>query len=104
MNDPDHSRPAIPPPSQPAPDHQPNLLDQVRPTLRSLHYSIRTEDAYVQWIERFIHIHGKRHPREMGELEVDAFLTNPTVEGNIAASTQNRAMSERRCFSPRRFW
>jgi integron integrase len=58
-----------------------------------MHYSIRTEDAYVQWIKRFILFHGKRHPLEMGESEVEAFLNHLAVEGNVAASTQNQALS-----------
>jgi hypothetical protein len=70
----------------------PRLLDQVRDTLRTLHYSIRTEDAYVQWIRRFILYHGKRHPLEMGEAEVEEFLTHLAVERNVAASTQNQAL------------
>jgi integron integrase len=69
------------------------LLDRVRETLRARHYSIRTEDAYVQWIKRFVLFHGKRHPLEMGEREVEDFLTHLAVTGNVAASTQNQAMS-----------
>ncbi|MEO6148320.1 MAG: integron integrase, partial [Sulfuriferula sp.] len=55
--------------------------------------SIRTETQYVQWIKRFILFHGKRHPREMGAAEVEAFLTHLAVEGSVAASTQNQALS-----------
>lgn len=72
---------------------KPKLLDQVRQHLRVLHYSIRTEDAYVQWIRRFILFHGKRHPREMGEPEVEQFLSYLAVEGQVAASTQNQALA-----------
>ncbi len=61
--------------------------------MRVLHYSIRTEDANVQWIRRFILFHDKRHPREMGEPEVELFLTHLAVEGQVAASTQNQARS-----------
>ena len=71
----------------------PKLLDLVREKLRLLHYSIRTEDQYVQWIKRFILFHGKRHPREMGGGEVTAFLTDLAVRGKVAASTQNQALS-----------
>ena len=71
----------------------PKLLDQVREKLRLKHYSIRTESQYVQWIRRFILFHGKRHPRDMGASEVEAFLTHLAVEGNVAASTQNQALS-----------
>lgn len=71
----------------------PKLLDRVRERIRFKHYSIRTEDSYVQWIRRFILFHGKRHPSEMGAVEVEAFLTHLAVEGNVAASTQNQARS-----------
>ncbi len=71
----------------------PKLLDRVRERIRYKHYSIRTEDSYVQWIRRFILFHGKRHPSEMGAFEVEAFLTHLAVEGNVAASTQNQARS-----------
>ncbi|MGA9396606.1 MAG: integron integrase [Azonexus sp.] len=71
----------------------PKLLDRVRERIRFKHYSIRTEDSYVQWIKRFILFHGKRHPAEMGAVEVEAFLTHLAVEGNVAASTQNQARS-----------
>ena len=57
------------------------------------HYSIRTEAQYVQWIRRFILFHDKRHPREMGAREVEAFLTHLAVDGNVAAATQNQALS-----------
>ena len=69
------------------------LLDQVREATRRLHYSLRTEDAYVLWIKRFILLHGKRHPLEMGEPEVVAFLTHLAVHEDVAASTQNQALS-----------
>ncbi len=68
------------------------LLDQVREATRRLHYSIRTEDAYVLWIKRFILFHGKRHPLELGEPEVVAFLTHLAVHEDVAASTQNQAL------------
>ncbi len=71
----------------------PKLLDRVRERIRFKHYSLRTEDSYVQWIKRFILFHGKRHPAEMGAVEVEAFLTHLAVEGNVAASTQNQARS-----------
>ena len=61
--------------------------------IRQKHYSIRTEQAYVDWIRRFILFHGKRHPLEMGEPEVEAFLTHLAVNRNVAASTQNQAFS-----------
>ena len=73
--------------------HPPRLLDRVRSVILTRHYSIRTEQAYVQWIRRFIPFHGKRHPPEMGEREVEAFPTHRAVEAHGAASTQNQAMS-----------
>ena len=68
------------------------LLDQVREEIRVRHYSIRTEEAYLNWIRRFILFHGKRRPMEMGESEVQEFLTHLAVEGKVAASTQNQAL------------
>lgn len=69
----------------------PKLLDQVRNRLRVKHYSIRTEQAYVDWIKRFILFHHKRHPKDMGAREVEAFLSHLAVEGKVAAATQNQA-------------
>ena len=71
----------------------PKLLDVVRAKLRLKHYSIRTEEAYVDWIRRFIIFHKKRHPKEMGIPEIEAFLTHLAVNANVAASTQNQAFS-----------
>jgi integron integrase len=71
----------------------PKLLDQVRDALRVKHYAYRTEESYLQWIHRFIVFHGKRHPKDMGESEVQAYLTHLAVQGNVAASTQNQALS-----------
>jgi integron integrase len=72
---------------------EPRLLDRVRVSIRTKQYSIRTEQAYVDWIRRFILFHGKRHPMEMGKAEVEAFLTHLAVNRNVAASTQNQALS-----------
>jgi len=69
------------------------LLDQVRDAIRLKHYSIRTEQAYVNWIKRYIYFHNVRHPAEMGAPEIQAFLTHLAVEKNVAASTQNQAFS-----------
>ena len=69
------------------------LLDQVRETLRSKHYSIRTEESYVDWITRYIRFHQLRHPRDLGLAEIEAFLTDLAVAGHVAASTQNQARS-----------
>ena len=71
----------------------PKLLDQVRAKIRLKHYSIRTEQAYVDWIRRFILHFGKIHPRELGAREVERFLTHLAVAGKVAASTQNQAKS-----------
>ncbi len=71
---------------------EPRLLDRVRASIRTKGYSIRTEQAYVDWIRRFILFHAKRHPGEMGKAEVEAFLTHLAVNRNVAASTQNQAL------------
>lgn len=68
------------------------IFHESRPPLVK-HYSIRTEQQYVQWARRFILFHDKRHPRELGAAEVEAFLTHLAVEGNVAAATQNQALS-----------
>ena len=65
------------------------LLDRVRHTARVKHYSYRTEQCYLYWIERFIRFHGIRHPDTMGEPEVEAFLTHLAVNDHVSASTQN---------------
>lgn len=75
------------------PSGQPRLLDQVRDEIRLRHYSIRTEQSYLGWIRRFILFHHKRHPREMGAEEITRYLTHLAVQGNVAASTQNQALS-----------
>jgi len=69
---------------------KPKLLDQVREAIRMRHYSMRTEEAYVSWIKRFILFHGKRHPLEMGEDEITRFLSALAVHEQVSASTQNR--------------
>ena len=69
------------------------LLDQVRDAIRLKHYSYRTEETYVQWIRRYILFHNKRHPKEMGTPEIEAFLTHLAIDGQVAASTQNQALS-----------
>lgn len=72
---------------------KPKLLDQLRDRIRFKHYSRRTEDAYLDWTKRFILYHNKRHPQEMGKLEVEAFLTHLAVERKVSAATQNQARS-----------
>ena len=71
----------------------PKLLDQLRDAIRTKHYSLRTEQAYVQWVRRYIHFHGLRHPSELGKEHVEAFLTSLAVERHVAASTQTQALS-----------
>ena len=71
----------------------PKLLDQVRGKIRLKHYSIRTEQAYADWIKRFILFFDKRYPRDLGATDVEKFLTHLAVEGKVAASTQNQAKS-----------
>jgi integron integrase len=72
---------------------QPRLLEQVVAKMRVKHYSLRTEKTYVDWIKRYILHNGKRHPKDMGVVEVEAFLTHLAVARNVSASTQNQAKS-----------
>jgi integron integrase len=76
-----------------APPQSGRLFDEVRRRMRVKHYSLRTEQAYTAWIRRFILANGKRHPREMGGAEVEAFLSHLASEGDVAAGTQNQALS-----------
>ena len=69
------------------------LLDQVREVIRKKHYSIRTEQAYLQWIRRFIFYHNKRHPKHMGEKEISQYISHLATHGKVAASTQNQALN-----------
>ena len=69
------------------------LLEQMQDALRVQHYSYRTEQTYLDWTKRFILFHGKRHPKDMGAPEVQAFLIHLSGEKNVAASTQNQALS-----------
>jgi hypothetical protein len=72
---------------------KPKLLDQVRQAIRTRHYSLRTEETYVQWIKRFILFHNKRHPKDMGAEEVTRFLSDLAVNHRVATSTQTQALS-----------
>jgi hypothetical protein len=72
---------------------KPKLLDQVRNAARRRHLSHKTEDAYVNFIKRYILFHNNRHPEEMGKEEIEAFLTHLAVDKNVSASTQNQAFS-----------
>jgi integron integrase len=71
----------------------PTLIEEVRRRIRARHLSFRTEKTYLQWIRRFIRFHGRRHPREMGAPEVEAFLSSLAVDRKVAASTQNQALA-----------
>ena len=71
---------------------KPKLLDQLREAIRVRHYSIRTEQAYVHWVRRFILFHNKLHPETMGAQEVSVFLTFLAKDKNVAASIQNQAL------------
>jgi hypothetical protein len=72
---------------------EPRLLDRVRELIRIKHSSIRTEEAYLHWIRRYIHFHGRRHPRELGADELRRFLSDLAVRRNVSASTQNQALN-----------
>lgn len=71
----------------------PTLIEEVRRRIRARHYSVRTERAYVGWVRRFVLANGRRHPRELQAVHVEAFLTALAVEGHVAASTQNQALA-----------
>jgi hypothetical protein len=73
-----------------APD-KPKLLDEIRSSMRTRRYSLRTEQAYLDWIRRFILFQGKRHPNDMAEGEITAFLTHLATHGHVSVSTQNQA-------------
>ena len=72
---------------------KPKLLDQLREAMKSRHYSHRTEETYCHWVKRFIFFHNVRHPVEMAEPEINAFLTHLAVKGKVSSSTQNQALS-----------
>ena len=69
------------------------LLDQVRDVIRMKHYSLKTEKACIYWIRRYILFHNKRHPKELTEENVSAFLSHLAVKENVAVSTQNQALN-----------
>ena len=75
------------------PPGAPRLLDQVRSRIRVKHYSIRTEEAYVDWIRRYIRFHRNRHPVDLSATDVEEFLTRLATDRGVAASTQNQAKS-----------
>lgn len=79
------AKPAGPPPVR--------LLEKVRECIRARHYSIRTEDSYVDWVRRYVRYHGRRHPRELGAVHVGAFLSSLANDRKVSASTQNQALA-----------
>lgn len=79
--------------SQDGLNHSPKLLESLRQALNVRHYSNRTADTYCSWVKRFVHFHNLRHPKEMGEPEINAFLTHLAVEEKVSSSTQNQALS-----------
>lgn len=84
----------IPPPQSPtSPARSGKLLDQLRNAIRAKHYSYRTEQTYTEWCRRYIIYHNKRHPAEMGVLEIQAYITHLAADAHVAASTQNQALS-----------
>lgn len=72
--------------------NKPKLLDRVRIHIRSLHYSTRTEESYVNWIKRFILFHNKTHPEKLGQVDIRNFLNHLVIHRNVSASTQNQAL------------
>jgi integron integrase len=76
----------------PEPPRAPRLLDQLRQQIRYRHYSLRTEQCYVQWVRRFIRFHGMRHPRDLGGADVSRFLSHLANEGRVAPSTHKQAL------------
>ena len=91
-----------PPPDAPSASAKPRLLDRVRDAVQTRHYSIRTEEAYVGWIRRYILFHGKRHPQEMGEPEINAFLTHLAVAQRVAADVAGFAVAAAELWDVRR--
>ncbi len=73
--------------------NSPKLLDQMRDVIRTKHYSMSTEQAYLQWARRYILFHGKRHPRELGAEHLESYLTHLAVKRGVSAGTQNQALS-----------
>lgn len=73
-------------------EQKPRLLDQLRQALRRRHCTRRTEEAYCHWVKRFIVFHRLRHPAEMADAEINAFLTHLAVKEKVSASTQNQAL------------
>ncbi len=68
------------------------LFEVARERMRTRHLALRTEQAYLQWMRRYVKFHGRRHPRELGPADLEAFLTHLAVVSNVSASTQNQAL------------
>jgi len=68
------------------------LFEVAREKIRTRHLALRTEQAYLHWMRRYVKFHARRHPREMGRPEVEAFLSHLAVDAKVAASTQNQAL------------
>src|ERR1043165_7242185 len=81
------------PPTQRLSFSKPRLLDEIRAVARMRHLSLRTEQAYLNWIKRYVFFHHKRHPREMGEAEIREFISHLAMHEAISASTQTVALS-----------
>ena len=77
----------------PTSHRRPRLLERVRAEIRSRHYSPRTERSYVHWIRRYLRFHDLKHPREMAEDEMKAFLGHLATERRVSAATQNQALA-----------
>lgn len=75
------------------PQAKPKLLELLRNSLQARHYSRSTEQSYSHWVRKFVFFHNMRHPAEMAEMEINAFLTHLAVEQRVSASTQNQALS-----------
>ncbi len=71
---------------------KPKLLEQVKVVMRASHYSIKTEEAYTNWIKRFVLFHNKRHPKDMGAEEIKAFINNLAINNHVSSATQNQAL------------
>jgi hypothetical protein len=74
-------------------EQSPRLLEQVKNAIQVRHYSIRTEQAYIHWIKNYIYFHNKKHPKDMGDVEITAFLSHLASVKNVSASTQNQALN-----------
>jgi site-specific recombinase XerD len=72
---------------------QPKLMDNLRQALQARHYSASTEQTYCLWVKRYIYFHNVKHPAEMAEPEINAFLTHLAIKVKVSASTQNQALS-----------